>query len=195
MNYLAHLYLAEENTELIIGNFIADHIKGNGIYQYNEAIRTGILMHRAIDEFTDRHPLVRKSVERLRPSYRKYSAVIVDMFYDHFLASNWDEWSNVSLLAFTTSRYEILFHHFNLLPARAQRILPHMARHNWLMEYARFEGLEHALTGMSNRTTFISRMEHAVHDLKNGYDNYHEEFREFFPELRNFVKTEYGNLL
>jgi acyl carrier protein phosphodiesterase len=195
VNYLAHLYLAGENPDLIIGNFIADHIKGNGIEKYNDSIRAGIRMHRAIDEFTDNHPVVRQSIERLRPSYRKYSGVIVDMYYDHFLASTWKQWSAVSLANFTASRYDILFHHFNILPARAQRILPHMARHNWLMAYGEFEGLQRALTGMSNRTPFISRMEHAVHDLQNSYEYYHSEFQEYFPELCNFVKADYGKLL
>jgi len=194
VNYLAHLYLAGENTDLVIGNFIADHIKGNGIEQFNEKIRQGILMHRAIDEFTDSHPVVRKSIERLRPTYRKYSGVIVDMFYDHFLASTWNQYSNESLLNFTTSRYELLFQNFNILPPRAQRLLPHMARHNWLMSYARFEGLQQALTGMSHRTTYISKMEDAVNDLWNSYDCYLEEFQEYFPKLCNYVRSDFGSI-
>ncbi len=194
MNYLAHLYLAGENNNLIIGNFIADHIKGNGIHLYSESIRRGILMHRAIDKFTDNHVIVKQSIGRLRPNYHKYSGVVVDMFYDHFLATGWNEYSKMNLHAFTNSRYDLLFQNFNILPVRSQRILPHMARHNWLMSYAGFEGLEQALTGMSHRTTFVSKMEHAVNDLRNSYDYFRNEFREYFPQLRNFVESEFGSL-
>ena len=178
MNYLAHLYLAGTNSDLVIGNFIADHIKGNGIDRFSDDIRRGIRMHRAIDEYTDTHPIVRRSIERLRPNYRKYSGVIVDMFYDHFLADSWDQYSAESLISFTTRKYDLLFRNFDILPARAQRLLPHMASHNWLMSYARIEGLQQALTGMSHRTTFNSKMELAVNDLKKCYDCYRAEFQE-----------------
>lgn len=195
MNYLAHLYLAGENEDLVIGNFIADHIKGNGINGFNDGIRKGIGMHRAIDEYTDTHPVVRQSIERLRPTYRKYSGVIVDMFYDHFLAHNWQQYSHESLLAFTTGKYDLLFRNFNILPARTQRLLPHMARFNWLMAYARLEGLQQALTGMSHRTTFNSKMENAVNDLRESYSSYNTEFQDYFPQLCEFVKNEFGGLV
>jgi len=178
VNYLAHLFLAGENNNLVIGNFIADHIKGNGIDRFSDEIRKGIRMHRKIDEYTDTHPVVKRSIERLRPVYRKYSGVIVDMFYDHFLADSWDQYSAESLISFTTRKYDLLFRNFDILPARAQRLLPHMASHNWLMSYARIEGLQQALTGMSHRTTFNSKMELAVNDLKKCYDCYRAEFQE-----------------
>ncbi|NVO19111.1 MAG: DUF479 domain-containing protein [Bacteroidetes bacterium] len=192
MNYLAHLFLAGENEDLIIGNFIADHIKGNKIEDYKPGIKRGILMHRSIDDYTDSHEIVRRSIHRLRPSYSKYSGVIVDMFYDHFLATEWNKYSKESIENFTKSRYDLLFRNFQILPPRAQRILPHMARNNWLSAYAEFEGLQKALTGMSHRTTFVSKMEHAVTDLKISYKEYKTEFEEFFPELCNFVAEKHG---
>jgi acyl carrier protein phosphodiesterase len=192
VNYLAHLFLSGENNDLAIGNFIADHIKGNGIDRFSDGIRLGIRMHRAIDKYTDTHPIVLESIARLRPAYHKYSGVIVDMYYDHFLANGWTDYSKTSLKSFTTSKYELLFRNYNILPRRTQQLLPHMARHNWLMSYSSFEGLQMALTGMSNRTTFISKMENAVEDLRNCYDCYLGEFKEYFPQLRNFVNTEYG---
>ena len=193
MNYLAHLLLAGENEELIIGNFIADHVKGNRVEQFGPGIRKGIKMHRAIDEFTDRHPQVQKSILRLRPVYRKYSGVIVDMFYDHYLAAGWKEYSSMELHSFTQSRYAILKKHDGILPARSQHILHYMTRYDWLGSYSEPEGLQQALTGMSNRTTFVSRMEYAVEDLKKCYNCYQEEFRKFFPELQAFVFSELGN--
>jgi acyl carrier protein phosphodiesterase len=193
VNYLAHLYLAGQNEDLIIGNFIADHIKGNGIDRFRAGIRQGIFMHRAIDVYTDTHPVVRQSIERLRPTYRKYSGVIIDMFYDHFLANCWDQYSDQSLLHFTKSMYDLLFRNYDILPARSQRLLPHMVQHNWLVSYASLGGLQQALTGMSHRTTFVSKMENAVNDLQKGYKYYQEEFHEYFPQLCDFVKREYAS--
>lgn len=195
MNYLAHLFLAGNDENLVIGNFIADHVKGIGIERFNNEIKIGIKMHRTIDEFTDTHPIVRQSISRLRPVYRKYAGVIVDMFYDHYLAAGWSNYSGESLHYFTNSRYSLLLRNFDILPPRSQRILPYMIRNNWLLSYAELGGLQQALTGMSNRTTFISKMEHAVGDLKNCYECYQEEFRTYFPELQQFVHSEFGSLL
>jgi len=195
MNYLAHLFLSGENEKIIVGNFIADHVKGRTIDEYDEEIKQGIRMHRAIDEFTDAHPDVRAGISRLRPAYGKYAGVIMDMYYDHFLAANWNRYSDNDLEDYTRSRYVILFRYYSIFPARAQRILPHMAKNNWLKGYARLEGLQQALTGLSTRTRFLSNMEHAVIDLRNGYNHYQEEFFNFFPELWTFVENEYGYLV
>ena len=87
MNYLAHVYLSEADEALTICNFIADHVKGKANLDYLETIQKGILLHRKIDHFTDQHPLFKKNVNLLFPQFGHYSRVIVDMFFDHFLAS------------------------------------------------------------------------------------------------------------
>ena len=97
MNHLAHLYLSQTNVDLMVGNFIADRVKGKDLLNYSESVQKGIEMHRAIDTFTDEHAVVMKSKKRLFPVYHKYAAVIVDMFYDHILAKNWEEYSPISL--------------------------------------------------------------------------------------------------
>ena len=105
MNYLAHLFLAGTHPEMILGNFIADHVKGSDVLNYSENTRKGISMHRAIDTFTDQHPVVKQSISRLRTDFRKYSGVIVDMYYDHYLSAHWDEYSPVDIHTFTKARY------------------------------------------------------------------------------------------
>jgi acyl carrier protein phosphodiesterase len=187
LNYLAHLYLAGNDTGKIVGNFIADAVKGDDYLDFEPHIRSGILMHRQIDSFTDSHPIVKESIRRLRPKYHKFSGIIVDMFYDHFLAANWNDYSDEELLTFTNHRFALLIDHFHLLPPRIQRMLPHMIRDNWLMAYASLNGLDQALTGISHRTSFVSRMEDAVEDLKINYISFENEFREFFPAIQKFV--------
>src|SRR6185312_17177742 len=97
MNFLAHLYLAGEDNELILGNFIADAVKGHAFDKYPAQVAKGILMHRSIDYFSDTHPVYLQTVHRLAPTYHKFSGVITDMFYDHFLASSWSDYSDIPL--------------------------------------------------------------------------------------------------
>ena len=191
MNYLAHLFLAGTDPEMILGNFIADHVKGSDTLKYSENVRKGISMHRAIDTFTDQHPVVRQSIARLRADFRKYAGVIVDMYYDHFLSAQWDEYSDTDLPEFTRIRYDILNTFQSILPARSARLLFYMEKQNWLLSYGSFAGMQQAFNGMSRRTTFESNMELAVVNLKAGYSEFNQEFRQFFPELQSYVKNNF----
>ncbi len=188
MNFLAHLYLSGENEEIIIGNFIADHVKGEGILKFRSEIQYGIRLHRAIDNFTDSHPVYLKSKARLSGNYRKYAGVVADMFYDHFLSSGWNTYSEESLDIFIDRIQKILFKNYPILPDRSQRFIAYMNKFNWLKGYGTFEGLGRALTGMALRTPFNSGMEYAVKDLKKDYDFYRGEFREFFPEIIHYTQ-------
>ncbi len=191
MNYLAHLFLAGTDPEMILGNFIADHVKGSDVLNYSENIRKGITMHRAIDTFTDQHPVVKQSIIRLRPDFHKYAGVVVDMYYDHFLSAHWDEYSDIDLKLFTKTRYDILKTFHTILPVRSARLLFFMEKQNWLLSYGSFEGMEQAFSGMSRRTTFESHMENAVLNLRDGYTYFRHEFREFFPDLQAFVRDHF----
>jgi acyl carrier protein phosphodiesterase len=188
MNFLAHTYLSGNNEELMVGNFIADHVKGNGLDHFKPEIVEGIILHRKIDEFTDRHPQFIKSSKRLSKKYHKYSGVITDMFYDHFLASNWNDYSHEDLVDFTLKTYKILFRNWKNLPPKTKRILPFMMSSNWLASYAKLSFLQRSLEGMASRTTFYSGMQHSVKDLKKDYHLYLLEFKIFFPELIDFVQ-------
>jgi len=183
MNFLAHLFLSGENREVIIGNFIADHVKGNKIMTYSPGVRAGILLHRAIDQFTDNHPVVKLAVERLRPDFRKYAGVVVDMYFDHFLSKGWDSWSEEPLRSFTDRMYNIIIASTGILPPRTMHMIPYMMNHDWLGNYGNFEGLNRALTGMARRTPFHSNMETAADKLKEDYGYYEKSFSIFFPEL------------
>ncbi len=123
MNFLAHLYLSPENTEIMIGNFIADHIRGNKFSHYSEAIQKGIYLHRAIDSFTDAHEIVRTSKRRLHERYGHYDGVIIDIFYDHFLAKNWADYSQIPFEIFTQSIYTLLNNKKQMLPEKTQELL------------------------------------------------------------------------
>jgi acyl carrier protein phosphodiesterase len=199
LNYLAHTYLSDlagDDEKLFLGNFIADHVKGNHLNHFDAGIVRGIMLHRKTDEFTDKHPSFIACRERLTPRYHKYAGVITDMFYDHFLAANWSGFSDENLKVFTERHYRILLKNFLLLPGKTKRILPFMIRSNWLASYARLEFLQRSLEGMAVRTPFQSHMEKAVEDLREDYSFYKKEFYVFFPAVIAFVKGLLaGNLL
>jgi acyl carrier protein phosphodiesterase len=187
MNFLAHLYLSGNDEEIMIGNFIADSVKGSSFKNYPEGIVKGIKLHRAIDFYTDNHPVALKSIERLRSNYHKYSGVIVDIFYDHFLAKNWKDYSEKPLGQYTKEVYSLMLKNVFLMPQRSLLFLKYAIRTNRLVSYAELGGMEEVLYGMSRRTTFKSNMELAIKDLKQDYTLYEEEFKEFFVEAMNFV--------
>jgi len=189
MNFLAHLFLSGDSDKLLLGNFIADFIKGRSGDSYQGEIHRGILLHREIDTFTDRHPQVSKSKQRLWPRHRHYSSVIVDIFYDHFLAGNWQEYSNTPLEDFASHAYATILRFENLLPPRAKQILPHMIANNWLVNYAKLEGINRAMQGMARRASFQTEMARAIEDLQEDYESFGNDFRIFFPDLVAHAKS------
>lgn len=186
MNFLAHAYLSGDDPEVLFGNFVADGIKGTAAVDYPEAIREGIALHRRIDAYTDAHPVVKQSVARLQPVFRKYAVVIVDIYYDHFLARNWHAYCQKDLVDFTASVYKILIVRYRMLPKRTKRALPFMIAQNWLVGYANLGDLDRVFRGMARRARFDSGMEYAVPFLKQHYADFEKEFRLFFPELVRF---------
>ncbi|EDM43433.1 hypothetical protein SCB49_00250 [unidentified eubacterium SCB49] len=188
MNFLAHIYLSGDNEGVTIGNFIADGIKGKKYQKYPSTIQKGILLHRFIDSFTDSHPTVRKSTKRLHEKHGHYSGVVVDILYDHFLAKNWNQYSDTTLENYVNNFYEMLQDNYVMLPTRIQRMMPYMIADNWLLSYATIPGIDKILTQMSVRVNGKSNMNFAVLELKEFYTEFEEEFTSFFEELRASCK-------
>lgn len=190
MNFLAHYFLSPEDDQIALGNFIADAVKGKEFEKYNDKIKNGILLHREIDNYTDKHPVFRRSAQKLNARYKKYSGVIIDIYYDHFLAKNWNDYSKTDLVDFVSQAYKILIKNYFILPKKIKRILPFMIAQNWLVGYANLNDLQRVFNGMARRTTFDSGMENAIFDLKNNYTTFENDFREFFPDLIEFCKNQ-----
>lgn len=160
--------------------------------RFRPGIAAGIGLHRAIDEYTDGHPVVDRSKQRLRPELRHYSPVVADMFYDHFLAANWSRYHTEPLPRYAAGVYRLLESYHDVLPAKVKEMLPYMVRGNWLVSYSRIEGIQRALSGMAARTPYESGMETATHLLRTHYERFEEDFTEFFPDLTRFAE-EYRN--
>lgn len=194
MNFLAHIFLSGSNKEIIIGNFIADPVKGKKYLNFPPGIQKGILLHRAIDSYTDTHPVVRKSTARLYKNYRHYSPVIVDIFYDHFLAANWSSYSDTQLEIFIADFYLLMKDHYAILPTPIQKLLPYMIEQNWLLSYASLEGIKQILYQMNMRTKGKSKMNLAIKDLKEHYHLFEDDFKKFFPDLQNYAEQKLKSL-
>ncbi len=183
MNFLAHLYLSRNNTNIMIGNFIADHIQGNKYEGFSAEIQQGIFLHREIDTFTDAHEVVRKSKRRLHERYRHYDGVIIDIFYDYFLAKNWASYSEIPLELFTKSVYNLLDEIKLDLPIKSQQFINYMIEYNILFNYKYKDGIEKVLNGMNKRTKGKSQMNLAIEDLHCLEAEFEADFTLFFKEL------------
>ncbi|MCD6544051.1 MAG: acyl carrier protein phosphodiesterase [Flavobacteriaceae bacterium] len=194
MNFLAHIYLSNNNKSIQIGNFIADSVKGRKYENYPKNIKTGILLHRQIDWFTDNNDIVRGSKRRLDKKYGHYKGVIIDIFYDHFLAKNWNDYSDIPLKEYSSEFYDVLQSNYEVLPERIKVLTPYLIEGDWLTNYASLEGIKRVLIGMNKRTNEKSQMHLAIHDLELHYKEFEQDFTSFFKILRNFSALKLSEL-
>nr|ABD75765.1 hypothetical protein [uncultured bacterium] len=191
MNFLAHTYLSGCNEEIIVGNFMGDYVKGSNYNNYPELVKKGILIHRDIDSYTDMHPITRRSKLRIAPRYHKYAGIIIDIFYDHFLASLWDEFSSLALQDFVNRTYDLLKRNYKVLPEAIKRWFPTFLENNWMMAYQSVEGIELVLDRMAANTSLPNHATYAVEVLSERYDSFKNDFLEFFPAIIEFLEKKY----
>jgi len=186
VNFLAHTFLSGENEDLIIGNFIADSVKGKEINNFRIGIQKGIYLHRQIDSYTDTHTVVGQVKEKIRPFFGKYAPVVADIYFDHFLAFFWNDYSNQPLKEYSRKIYQLINQEKEILPQGILKLLPYMEKDDWLYNYHSLYGMEQAFKGMSRRAKFQSNMEDGVKILTSEYSFFEEKFKFFFPELKDF---------
>ncbi len=193
MNFLAHLYLTRNQPEEIsVGNFMADAIKGQrGLANYSPLIQKGILIHRAIDHFTDTHPIFQKGTKRLHQGYGKFSPIIMDIFYDHILAENWQKYASVSLAEFNSMQCEMLSKYLHIMPERTQFWYSVMKRDGLLHSYATEDGIASVLSRMERRSGGLSKMGNAIVELKEFKPMLNTEFKQFILEMKQFLDKEF----
>ena len=194
MNFLAHVYLFNDNFSLAVENLIADRVKGKDLTDFPPMIQKGILSHRKIDIFTDHHPLFKEFVSLLFPIYRHYSRVIIDMYFDHFLASNWDKYHSKNLKVFSYEFYDALKIESENFPENIKNFSRKLIFYNWFDSYKTITGLELILAQMEQRTRFPSKLSASTKQLKENYTYFHNHFSSFMEEVIDFTKNEIKNL-
>ncbi len=189
MNYLAHLFLSDGTPESLIGNLLGDFVKGSIENIYSTQIIKGIYLHRKIDSFTDSHPIFRSSKRLISLNRRKFSGMMIDVFYDHFLAKNWSNYSSTSLADFTNHVYQVLQENKNILPERLNSILPDMIAYDWLASYKEISTIDRAINGLSHRIKRKNSLFGGVEELFSNYQQLQADFSIFFPEVIDYTLT------
>jgi acyl carrier protein phosphodiesterase len=192
MNVLAHIYLSGDSDKIIIGNYIGDYVKGRDYLKYPEPVRRGIILHRHIDDFTDRHPVVHRSKIHFTRKYHRYAGVVIDILYDHFLCREWDFFSRRPLESVTYNFYRAMVNNFDILPENVKASFPFFIINNWIESYQTTSGIRNVLRTMSKRTSLPAETRYAMKMLKRNYYTLHDDFMEFFPELIAYVEKDFG---
>jgi acyl carrier protein phosphodiesterase len=189
MNYLAHLYLSGDDPGVLVGNFIGDYVKGGRFNRYNGSVQTGILLHRQIDSFTDRHPAFRESASLFKEGYQRYAGVVCDVVYDHLLAAGWEKFSDLTLNAFVSKSHRILMQHYFGLPLKVKQFLPFLIKSRRLENYRHLEGIEKTLNIMSANSSLPDKTAFAVKRIQTHYDILRDQFEVFMPEVISLSKA------
>ena len=191
MNYLAHLHLGGDAPAQLLGSLYGDFVKGPLAGQWPADIEAAIRLHRRIDVFTDSHPLQAQARARFAVERRRYSGILLDVFFDHCLAQNWADYAAEPLPRFTGGVYQVLAAEPRL-PERLAHIAPRMAAQDWLGSYRGVAGLEQVVAGIGRRLSRPGLLAGGAAELERLYQPLLEDFRQFYPELQAFAARERG---
>ena len=196
MNYLAHAFLSFDDEHLVVGNLIGDFVKGRKQLQnYPESVQKGIVLHRHIDSFSDNHSILKQGIKILKPSQQRYAPVVIDIFYDYFLANNWSMFSDKSLDDFAAETYAHLQRNFEIMPKHVSKTFEKMIEHNWLVGYQYKARIEYAFQRLSERIRHEHQLLYAINDLEEHKEELNEDFILFFPDLIQSAKQEIQKLM
>jgi acyl carrier protein phosphodiesterase len=188
MNFLAHLLLSGENEGVITGNYSGDFVKGlltaEKTKDWDKDFLLGVRLHRLIDTFTDTHPVVKDTRRTVSLVHGKLGGVVLDVYFDYFLAKYFEEFSEIPLPDYVRKVYGILTMKNYLMPGPVLQMSQAMIRQDWLTSYSTLEGMDLTFKRLSRRAPFLSPISEAVEDLRANELYYHHQFEHFFPELR-----------
>ncbi len=189
VNYLAHLFLSGRDEETLIGGLLGDFVKGRAGEGFAPAVQRGIVLHRRIDRYTDRHPIVRASCALISAHRRRFAGVLIDLFYDHFLARHWRRYSEVPLTEFTRAVYALILSRQHDFPERLRHVVPRMVGNDWLGGYRELGGVAAAVDGVSRRLCRPNALLGGAQELAASYAPLEAHFMAFFPQLMAYVDT------
>jgi acyl carrier protein phosphodiesterase len=188
VNFLAHLYLSEPHEEAWLGSLMGDFVKGPLNDRYGSGITRAIALHRKIDVFTDAHPVVLRSKSRMSAARRRYAGIMVDVFYDHFLAKHWQDFHDEPLADFSGRVYRVLERYHAVLPERLQRMAPMMMQWDWLGSYADIGSIHTVLNRMGQRLKRENPLMNSADELVGNYAQLEVDFRAFLPDVLRFAR-------
>lgn len=189
MNYLAHIYLSDNSEENMLGNFLGDFVNKSLEDQFEYSIKQGIFMHKKLDTFTDSHSDFLRSRKRISNINRRLSGVLIDIFYDHFLAKNWYDYSSISLEEYADDFYKILKKFYYCLPDKLIKRMPYIIEENWLLSNRDISGIERTVERIAKRFSNTRHpLVNPIYELINNYEGLENDFKCFYPNAIEYAK-------
>ncbi len=188
MNHLVNLYLSRNLGEKMLGCLIGEIVRTSNFDKYTQNIIDGIELNKKISLFVKEHPVYHRSLQKLNPKYSKHGSKIIDIFYDHFLAANWSNYSNDSLDNFAKDSYRFIESNHGILPYKLKKLISVMINDNWLVNYSSVQGVHNFMREITRRDTFQTNLEYSLEDLINNYNEFKTDFEEIFPQIVQYVQ-------
>lgn len=187
MNYLAHTFFSHEDAEELAGNFMTDFLKKKETHHFSDSVKTGIVLHQKIDQYTDSHPAVKEAISLLRPTQGKYTPVAIDVLFDYFLILNWEKYSVENIQTFTRKVYKMLGDTIHIFPPKLKELLPYMIEDDFLMSCKNEDRLKVTFSRISKRLKYENNFKLVHIDLQRHYQELDTHFNQFFPELLLYI--------
>lgn len=187
LNYLVHLYLADPDPLCRLGNLVGDFVKGPLDDRWQDPLRRGLRQHRLVDVFAQDHPAFRRSRQRLDPAFGLCRGILVDVFYDHFLARNWQRHHELPLADFAAGVYRDIERYLPLLPEGFQEVAPRMISHDWLTSYRRPEAVGRALERLGRRLRRPRDLGAGLTEMLRHASALEADCEEFLANARDFL--------
>ncbi len=190
MNYLAHLHLASLADSSLVGNLMADFVRGDPDRQFPGAVAAGIRMHRRIDVLTDAHPQVKAAKGLFSGDYRRVAPIALDVVWDHFLARHWSRFEpNLPLRQFILGAESIIAPALPGTPHEFQSLNGFLWRERWLERYVELGFLERVLAGMASRRPRLIALSGIFIEIEQHYSALEEGFGRLYPDLMRIAVT------
>ena len=193
MNYLGHLVLSGDDSEILFGNFIADAIKGNSYLDWPENIQKGILLHRFIDNFTDNNQYYLSGKRRFYEKFPKMGGIINDILYDHLLWKYENKNQTIFLKKEIASYYKILDIFSKKMPEKIKHLYKYMRRDDWLNNYQYESGIKNILNRMGKRINYSKNLDLSFEIYKSSISDYEKEFELFYNMIKEKTSSFYVN--
>ncbi len=193
MNYLAHAWLSFNQPEILVGNMISDFVKGRKRFDFPEGVQRGIMLHRNIDEFTDTHEVTKKAKSFFKPAVGLYAGAFVDVVYDHFLATDKNEFTDDTLMNFSLGVYKTLEEYQTILPEKFAVMLPYMKRDNWLYNYKTLHGIEMSFGGFMHRAKYLNKSSLPFACFTENYEALQNCYVAFSAGIKKFARHQLQN--
>ncbi|HEY9044199.1 MAG TPA: ACP phosphodiesterase [Rheinheimera sp.] len=188
MNYLAHIALSQPNSYSLVGNLLGDFCKGVQIETLPQAVRQGLANHRAVDHFTDHHPLVRRAKTHFSVQRRRFAGIALDVLFDHFLISHWSEFYSLSFAAAKQQIYNDIAAAEHLMPPAMANTMRNVYQTDWFASYEQLPSLGYALDRIAERIRFTNQFSGVIGEIDPVYSKLEQDFLQFYPQLQQHVQ-------